>query len=197
MNYLIDKNYMAMRSAVVGIGQELRGDDALGIEIARRLKPLAEGRPDWLVIEAGPAPENFTGPLRRFAPQRIFLVDAALMDEQPGAIRQIDWRFAASPSSVPGYSAALMNEEPGAVRQLDWREADSASSAAGFGAAGFGAATHGLPLATFASYLAAELSCEVILIGVQPGGNTLDAPLTPQVQSAVDEVVERFGVNGG
>jgi Ni,Fe-hydrogenase maturation factor len=125
--------------------------------------------------------------LRRFAPWRIFLVDAALMDEQPGAIRQIDWRFAASPSSVPGYSAALMDAEPGAVRQLDWREAGFASSTSGFGAA-----THGLPLAAFASYLAAELNCEVVLIGVQPGGNALDAPLTPQVQAAVAEVVERF-----
>jgi Ni,Fe-hydrogenase maturation factor len=45
MNYLSGKNNMAMRSAVVGIGQELRGDDSLGIEIARRLKPLAEGHP--------------------------------------------------------------------------------------------------------------------------------------------------------
>ena len=37
-------------------------------------------------MEAGPAPENFTGPLRRFRPDLVLLVDAAQMDAEPGTI---------------------------------------------------------------------------------------------------------------
>jgi hydrogenase 3 maturation protease len=43
-----------------------------------------------LVIDGGSAPENFTGPLRRFNPALVILVDAAQMDGQPGEIFWID-----------------------------------------------------------------------------------------------------------
>ncbi len=76
-------NNLTPRTAILGIGQELRGDDALGLEIARRLQKKLSGREDVLILLAGPAPENFTGALRRFAPQRVILVDAALMGEPP------------------------------------------------------------------------------------------------------------------
>lgn len=193
-----------MRNAVVGIGNELRGDDALGCEVARRLLPIAQDHPDWLIIDAGPVPENFSGVLRRFAPQRIFLVDAALMGEPPGAIRLIDWRCAASPasfegstrsdrpatcSSNPNLSTSQPVDKPAAegAQLTAWQAAEAPP-----GAIGFSVSTHGLPLAQFAGYLSGELGCEVVLIGVQPGGNALDAPLTPAVQAARDELVREF-----
>jgi hydrogenase 3 maturation protease len=78
--------------AVLGIGHELRGDDAVGIVVARGLEPLAASR-DWLlVIDAGPVPENFIGTLRRFKPDLVLLVDAAQLDERPGSVRWVDWR---------------------------------------------------------------------------------------------------------
>ena len=79
-----------VRLAVLGIGHELCGDDAVGVRLAGMLRPLAAGKERVLVIEAGPAPENFTGPLRRFQPDLVLLVDAAQLDGRPGAIGWLD-----------------------------------------------------------------------------------------------------------
>ena len=76
--------------AVLGIVHELCGDDAVGVRVAGMLRPLTAGDERLLVIEAGPAPENFTGPLRRFRPDLVLLVDAAQMDKSPGAIAWLD-----------------------------------------------------------------------------------------------------------
>ncbi|MBZ0303057.1 MAG: hydrogenase maturation peptidase HycI, partial [Anaerolineae bacterium] len=73
------------RIAVVGIGHELRGDDAAGIMIARGLQRVSS--PTLIVVDAGPAPENFTGLLRALAPDVVLLVDAAQMQEPPGTVR--------------------------------------------------------------------------------------------------------------
>jgi len=74
----------------VGIGHELCGDDAVGICLARTLRPLAAGNESLLVVDAGSAPENFTGPLRRFRPDLVLLVDAAQMDAEPGTVGWLD-----------------------------------------------------------------------------------------------------------
>lgn len=78
------------RVAVLGIGQTLRGDDGVGVAVARALRPFAAK--DLLVIEAAHAPENCTGEVRRFAPDLVLLIDAAQMNEPPGTIRWLDWR---------------------------------------------------------------------------------------------------------
>ena len=44
----------------------------------------------WMVIEAGLAPENFTGVLRRFQPDLILLLDAAQFGNEPGHVAVID-----------------------------------------------------------------------------------------------------------
>lgn len=80
------------RLAVIGIGHELRGDDAAGLAVARALRSALANDERLLVIDAGPAPENHTGPLRRFAPDVVLLVDAAQMGEPPGAIRCVSWQ---------------------------------------------------------------------------------------------------------
>ena len=53
-----------------------------------------------LILDAGPAPENITGELRRFRPEVVILVDAAQMDLPPGSIELILW------DSTTGMSAA-------------------------------------------------------------------------------------------
>jgi hydrogenase 3 maturation protease len=80
------------RIAVVGMGHELRGDDAAGIAVARALQTALGSDERLLVIDAGPAPENYTGPLRHFEPDLVLFVDAAQMDEAPGTIRWVPWR---------------------------------------------------------------------------------------------------------
>jgi len=98
--------------AIVGIGSELRGDDAAGVMVARALQLAVEADrdPPLFIIDAGTAPENFTGPLRRFEPDLVLLIDAAQMNEAPGSIRWIDWQdtsgLSASTHTLPPYLLA-------------------------------------------------------------------------------------------
>jgi hydrogenase 3 maturation protease len=80
------------RVAVLGIGNDLSGDDAVGVRIARDLQSRLGPQPDCLVLDAGTAPENFTAPLRRFRPDLVLLVDAAHLSEEPGTVGWIDWQ---------------------------------------------------------------------------------------------------------
>jgi hydrogenase 3 maturation protease len=80
------------RVAVVGIGHELHGDDAVGVALARMLKMRVPERESLLVIEAGPMPENSSGTLRRFGPDLVLLIDAAQMDVEPGTVRWLAWQ---------------------------------------------------------------------------------------------------------
>jgi hydrogenase 3 maturation protease len=87
------------RLALLGIGNELNGDDAAGVAVVRRLRARMPERPDRMLVEAGPAPENFSGPLRRFAPDWVLLVDAAEMGQAPGATAWLEWQQAAGLSA--------------------------------------------------------------------------------------------------
>jgi len=69
-------------NVLIGIGNELRGDDAVGVYIARNFK-----KNDWHVIVAGQVPEDFTSEIKKIRPNLLVLVDAALMDLEPGEIR--------------------------------------------------------------------------------------------------------------
>lgn len=83
----------AVRLAVVGIGSELWGDDAAGVQAARLLQSAGVQSETLLVVDAGPVPENFSGQLRRFQPEYILLIDAVrpqLPDPAPGRIFWIE-----------------------------------------------------------------------------------------------------------
>lgn len=69
---------------LVGIGNDMRGDDAFGPLLARRL--LAGGLP---AIDAGMAPENVTGPMRRSDAEVLILADATDMGEPTGTVRML------------------------------------------------------------------------------------------------------------
>lgn len=73
---------LARRWLLVGIGNDLRGDDAFGPLLARGL--IARRLP---AIDAGMAPENVTGPIRRAAPEVLLLADATHLDEPVGTVR--------------------------------------------------------------------------------------------------------------
>ena len=118
-----------LRVAVVGIGSELNGDDFAGIALAQELGRRVNGQANLLVIDAGPAPENASGLLRRFGPDLVLLMDAAQMDAEPGAICWLDWQdtagVSASTHSLPlhlvasyltaelGCHVALIGIQPG------------------------------------------------------------------------------------
>lgn len=140
------------RFAVVGIGNELNGDDAAGVLVVRALRDTLGRRDDLLLIEAGTAPENFTGSLRRFEPALALLIDAADFGADPGEV-----------ACVP------------------WQESE-----------GFSASTHTLPISVFGEYLAAELRCEVVLLGIQPEHLEFDRPVSAPVREAVSTVAEEL-----
>ena len=82
----------AGRIALVGVGSELRGDDAAGVLVARKLAAWsAKTKNDRLVaFEACAAPENFTGEIIRAKPDWVVFVDAAhLPGRDPGAVEVI------------------------------------------------------------------------------------------------------------
>jgi hydrogenase 3 maturation protease len=81
---------------VLGVGSPLRSDDAAGLHVAAALAhaPL----PHVTVIDAGPAPENFTSEIRRLRPAVLLIVDCAQMGEAPGCIRMI------TPDEISGVS---------------------------------------------------------------------------------------------
>jgi hydrogenase 3 maturation protease len=92
LRQLLNQSPVKARIAIVGIGNTLRSDDAAGIFVARALtssRSILDPK-IVLVIDAGHAPENRTGDLRRFAPKMILLIDAADMGELPGTIRWIE-----------------------------------------------------------------------------------------------------------
>lgn len=73
--------------AVVGIGNEYFGDDAAGILVIQHLRQHIADSERILLIEAFVAPENFTGPIRRFNPDWVWIIDAADMNLKPGEVR--------------------------------------------------------------------------------------------------------------
>lgn len=93
------------RVAILGVGNELNGDDGAGVRVVRDLAARVTSGGTLLLLEAGTAPENFTGPLRRFRPDLVLLVDAASFDQPPGATAIFDWRdtegFSGSTHTLP------------------------------------------------------------------------------------------------
>lgn len=98
-------NNPAPRIGIVGIGNEFRGDDAAGIFLVRRLASSLHENEALLIVDAGPAPENYTSLLRRFVPDLVILIDAADMVQLPGSIQLVPWHdltgLSASTHSLP------------------------------------------------------------------------------------------------
>lgn len=74
--------------AILGIGSTLRSDDAAGMYFIELFGNLIQ-RDDLLLIAGSTAPENFTGVIKNFAPDKLFIVDAAHMGLLPGEARVV------------------------------------------------------------------------------------------------------------
>jgi hydrogenase 3 maturation protease len=105
---------------------------------------------------------------------RILVIDAGPSPENSSGLLR---RFA--PDLVLLVDAAQVDGAPGTVCWLNWRET-----------LGFGASTHTLPLHLYATYLTANLGCEVAMLGIQPAVLTVGSPLSPLVKTAVAAVVK-------
>lgn len=76
---------------LLGIGNELNGDDAIGCYIAKNFR--CKG---WLAMDCGTVPENYIGIVKRIKPKLLIIVDSAEMGLQAGAIRRLKKEHASS-----------------------------------------------------------------------------------------------------
>jgi hydrogenase 3 maturation protease len=67
---------------IIGMGNELRADDAVGLHIVRLLKPYTNNR--LQVFEGHMTPEAFIGPACAVHPTHLLIVDAAELQKKPG-----------------------------------------------------------------------------------------------------------------
>ena len=75
----------ATRVVVIGMGNELRGDDAVGLEVVRMLK--THQSPRLTVYEGHMTPEAFIAPSCSLKPSHLLIIDAAELKQQPGTWR--------------------------------------------------------------------------------------------------------------
>ncbi len=75
---------------VLGVGNELKSDDGVGPFIIKKLKEENIENDKLLFIDAQTVPENFTGKIRKEEPTHLIIVDACLMDSQPGDMKIVD-----------------------------------------------------------------------------------------------------------
>lgn len=97
--------------AILGIGNTMKGDDGVGIAIIENLlkhylkeyncqqnidldqigkREINKISNNIVILNCGVVPENFTDVLRKEKPDKIIIIDAAIMGEKPGTIKIID-----------------------------------------------------------------------------------------------------------
>ena len=77
------KRFQGSKIVLVGIGNVLKGDDAAGPLVCRRLK---EHGVNADIIDAGTAPENYIQRIIKKAPQNLLIVDAIDFQAPPGTM---------------------------------------------------------------------------------------------------------------
>lgn len=135
----------AKKIAVLGVGSDLRADDAAGMFVAKNVGKAFNKNSKVRVFLGGIAPENFTGEIKKFNPTHIIIIDCADFNQKPGAISFID------PKNISGVSFS----------------------------------THTLPLNILADYIARDINCETLIIGIQPKTIEFEKPVSKEVKHAI------------
>jgi hydrogenase 3 maturation protease len=95
----------ARRVVVTGIGNPLRKDDFVGVEIVRNLR----GKVSQLVhlIECETVPESFIGPITKFKPTHILLIDAGILNQKHGSSKLIEPDQMAAETAISTHALPL------------------------------------------------------------------------------------------
>jgi hydrogenase maturation protease HycI len=102
----------------------------------------------------------------------LLLETGVLPERATGTLRRYQ------PELVIFFDAADMQEDPGTIRWIEPREIS-----------GLSIGTHGFPLGTLSTLLEEELGCRVAIIGIQPKTLDFDAPLSDEVDQAVETLI--------
>jgi hydrogenase 3 maturation protease len=82
LNKLVSFLKNCQRLVIIGMGNELRADDAVGLEVVRRLKPFENSQ--LFVFEGHMTPEVFIQPACIKHPTHLLIIDAAELHKKPG-----------------------------------------------------------------------------------------------------------------
>lgn len=84
------KNWLsnAQKVVIAGIGNPLRKDDFVGVEVVRNLRDRVSQF--VYLIECETVPESFIEPITEFKPTHILIVDAAMLNLVSGSSRLIE-----------------------------------------------------------------------------------------------------------
>lgn len=117
--HIIDKisKYDKSKIVFVGLGNELRGDDASGIVFLNKLK-LQEPIKNSHFINAGTNPENHLDNIIQHDPELVVFIDSAEMNCNSGEIKFIDekditnYEFSTHSYSILLLKEFLINQKP-------------------------------------------------------------------------------------
>lgn len=76
------------RFVVMGMGNDLKGDDGVGFYVVDRLSKEFKGESGFLFIKTS-VPEDRVREIRNFAPNMVIIIDAADFGKRPGSIKII------------------------------------------------------------------------------------------------------------
>ena len=147
--------------AVLGVGNRLRGDDAVGCIVCDELQktsssslvPGPSSIPGLFILDCGSTPENYIQPVADRNPTRILVVDCCDYGAKPGEFSLF------SREQVDRLSYGLLS-------------------------------THTLPLTLTIEMLALETGATIELLGIQPERMEFGEDLSEPIRRALPGVVE-------
>ena len=80
----------AKKIAFLGVGSDIRGDDAAGILITENLKKIFKAEKNIKVFIGQTTPENLTGEIIKFSPTHVVILDAIDTNKKAGKIIFLD-----------------------------------------------------------------------------------------------------------
>ncbi|MBU4484573.1 hydrogenase 3 maturation endopeptidase HyCI [bacterium] len=156
------------RVAIVGIGNTIRGDDGLGPALINRLKD--ERR--TLRLRSGQATNPSTS--LGAGDERLLLIDAGEVPENY-LCKIVDFK----PDTVLLIDAVDIRQAPGTTKMIARDEISN-----------YGLSTHNSSLSLVIEYISKEINTDILLLGVQSGGNEMFAEISAPVLQTINEIAQ-------
>ncbi len=158
---LTNKLKNCKKLAIVGVGNEMKGDDGFGIKVIKNLLnhykkiyPNIDENKEvniidnkLILINSGVVPENFTDILKKEKPTHILIIDAAIMGKNYGDIDIIN---------------------PDDIDEIHF-------------------STHSLPMSLIVKYINYYINTDVVIIGIEPICLDFGKKLSPLILKKCDD----------
>lgn len=95
----------AKKVVIAGVGNSLRRDDFVGVEIVRNLRNKVSQ--NVYLIQCETVPESFIQPIIDFKPSHILVIDAGLFDSTPGSFKLIEPKNTITTPSISTHALPL------------------------------------------------------------------------------------------